>query len=137
MPNNRSPDERRRARRFDAQLPVRLKGILVYSAGTSDSSSGNMLRVLCQTRDISARGLSLAVPAAQIDAASLPRESCRMLVILEIPTGAVALEAAPVHYKLIAEAHDASVYLIGASIEHISPADHARYLEYLRTLADF
>lgn len=137
MSNMRSLDERRQAPRFDAQLPVRLKGILVYSAGTPDSSSGNMLRVLCQTRDISAKGLSLAVPAAQIDAAYLPRESCLMLVMLEIPTGAVALEAAPMHYKLIEEANGAGVYLIGASIQNISPADHTRYLEYLRTLADF
>jgi hypothetical protein len=130
----REGDERRQEPRFDAQLPARLKSVLLYSAGTGDSSSGNVLRVLCQTRDISAQGLSLAVSAAQIDERYLPRETCLMLVMLELPEGStVALEAAPVHYQLIDEEAQ-SVYLIGAGINHISPSDRARYLEYLSTL---
>lgn len=128
-------DERRREPRVAAQLSARLKSVLVYSAGTDDSASGNMLRVPCQTRDISATGLSLAVPADQLDERYLPRESCLMLVILELPTGwPVALEAAPAHHKRVEE-EGRALYLVGASIRDVSAADRARYLEYLGTLA--
>ena len=131
-------DERRRSPRFPAQLPARLDAILVYSAGaTGDDSGGNLLRLSCRTRDVSEEGLSLVVPAARLDAGTLPRESCLMLVLLELPGGQVALEASPMHHR--ADAGDAAEggasHLIGASIKNISERDRARYLAYLDTLA--
>ncbi|HEV2765279.1 MAG TPA: PilZ domain-containing protein [Pyrinomonadaceae bacterium] len=128
------PDERRHARRFHAQLPARLKGILVYNAG-GDDAGGNLLRLSCRTRDVSEAGLALVVPAGRLDERFLPRESCLMLVLLDLPEGQVALEAAPMHHQLLADDEDGSSYLIGASIRGISERDRARYLAFLDTLA--
>ncbi|HEY0077492.1 MAG TPA: hypothetical protein VGB73_02520 [Pyrinomonadaceae bacterium] len=125
--------ERRRARRYEAQLPARLNGIMVYSSGTEDSAGGNLLRVSCLTRDISRTGLSLVVPVEKLDARFLPRESCLMLVMLELPEGGVALEAAPMHYKIVEE-DEGRLYHLGAGITKISEADRTRYLEYLDSL---
>ena len=125
--------ERRRARRYEAQLPARLNGILVYSSGTNDNASGNLLRVSCLTRDISRTGLSLVVPVEKIDARYLPRESCLMLVMLELPEGSVALEASPMHYKIVEE-DEQRLYHFGAGITKISEDDLSRYLAYLDSL---
>lgn len=130
MPRLWGGSERRRSPRYEAQLPARLNGIMVYSTGTSGGSDGNLLRVSCHTRDISETGLSLVVPVERIAAQYLPRESCLMLVMLELPTGSVALEAAPMHYKLIEE-DGARLYHIGTHIENISAGDRERYLDFL------
>ena len=132
-------DERRRSRRFHAQLPARLDAVLVYSDGRAgDAAGGNLLRLSCRTRDLSETGLALVVPAARLDERFLPRESCLMLVLLELPggSGQVALEAAPMHHQLVGgdEAGGAS-YLVGASIQNISGRDRARFLAFLDTLA--
>lgn len=129
--------ERRRSPRFPAQLPARLDALVVYSAGgAGDPAGGNLLRLACRTRDVSEEGLSLVVPAAGLDAETLPRESCLMLVLLELPGGQVALEAAPMHARPGADEEEAGAsYLIGASIRNISERDRARYLAYLDTLA--
>ena len=131
-------DERRRSRRFHAQLPARLDAVLVYSDGRAgDAAGGNLLRLSCRTRDLSETGLALVVPAARLDERFLPRESCLMLVLLELPGGGrVALEAAPMHHQLVddGEAGGAN-YLVGASIRNISGSDRAHFLAFLDTLA--
>ena len=129
------PDERRHSRRFDAQLPARLDGILVYSAGEAgDDAGGNLLRLACRTRDVSEAGLALVVPAARLDERFLPRESCLMLVLLELPGGQVALEAAPMHHQLVRSDDGEPSYLVGASIRNISERDRALYLAFLDAL---
>lgn len=131
-------DERRRSPRFPAQLPARLDAVVLYSAGgAGDPADGNLLRLACRTRDVSEEGLSLVFPAARFAAEDLPRESCLMLVLLELPGGGqVALEAAPMHGRPAAgDEEDGASYLIGASIRNISERDRARYLAYLDTLA--
>ncbi|HYO63835.1 MAG TPA: PilZ domain-containing protein [Pyrinomonadaceae bacterium] len=136
-----SGDERRRSRRFKAQLPATLDAVLIYSAGRGDDpSGGNLLRLTCRTRDVSEDGLSLVVPAARLASESLPRESCLMLVLLELPGGQVALEAVPMHRRPAGEAKDDAneagvLHLIGASIKNISERDRALYLSYLDALA--
>ena len=130
-------DERRRSTRFRAQLPARLDAVLVYSAGgAGDDAGGNLLRLSCRTRDVSEAGLALVVPAARLDERFLPRESCLMLVLLELPGGGqVALEAAPMHHQLVNDEAGGAGYLVGASIRNISGRDRARFLAFLDALA--
>ncbi|HYP52622.1 MAG TPA: PilZ domain-containing protein, partial [Pyrinomonadaceae bacterium] len=124
-----SGDERRRSRRFKAQLPATLDAVLVYTAGReNDPAGGNLLRLACRTRDVSEDGLSLVVPSARLSAESLPRESCLMLVLLELPGGQVALEAAPMHRGPSGENEAGASHRIGASIRNISERDRERYL---------
>lgn len=133
MSNSPNNTDRRLFPRFDAQLKAYLRGILIYSAGADTAREQNLLSIPCYTRDVSEVGLSLVVPNESIDEKLLPAEGCLILVMLEIPAGRVALEARPLHFRLMDENPERG-YLIGAQITQISENDRAQYQSYLEGL---
>ena len=86
------------------------------------------------TRDMRATGLSLVVPAIRIGGEEIVGENRRLRVVLELPSGAVELEVAPVRYEPLDAEETAEGYLIGARITEISDSDCVRFVKYLRTL---
>ena len=62
-------------------------------------------------------------------------EGRSLLVTLELPSGAVRMEATPAHYlRLDADAGEPA-YLIGLRITSMSEADGAAYRRYLEELS--
>lgn len=83
------------------------------------------------TRDISPDGLGLIVPAIRIGEHYLAGENCRLLVLLELPSGPVYIHATSVRYERLDEDKNDHGYLIGARITEMSPEHRKRFMSYL------
>ena len=84
------------------------------------------------TKDISESGLALVVPSLRIGDTYLTDSKCKLrIVLLNLPTGEVEIEAAPVRYE---ELEGGAGHLIGVRITRISEDDRARFNQYLNTL---
>jgi hypothetical protein len=121
--------ERRRAPRHGARLRV------TVSLAEQPHTSHAPRAVAGHTRDLSATGLGLVLPAIRIGERYLTGEGRRITVALELPARAITLHAAPVRYeRLDEETAGESGYLIGAQITEMDPEDRAHFDEYLRGL---
>ncbi|HYP54637.1 MAG TPA: PilZ domain-containing protein [Pyrinomonadaceae bacterium] len=87
----------------------------------------------CHTVDISASGLALAVPSIRVGERYLTGDGRLLLVALELPSGPLALRAAPVRYERLEEPDTG--YIIGARITSFDGGDGTPLAEFLRTLA--
>jgi hypothetical protein len=132
-------DERRQAPRHQTKLKAHLLfSVLLVGTKTSvDSAPPQSLNLVGQTRDISATGLGLVIPVAQIDEKYLVGEESTLRVELYLPTGLIEISARPVRCERLSETREKSIfpegYLIGAQITEVSDPD--RFIEYLKTLA--
>ena len=86
------------------------------------------------TRDISATGLGLILPAIHVGGHYLTGEDRMLRIALELPPEPIQIEAAPVRYERLEEGETETGYLIGAHIEQMSDVDRARFMQYLKTL---
>lgn len=86
------------------------------------------------TRDISATGLALILPAIRLGERYLMGEGRKIDVVLELPTKTITLRATPVRYERVEEGEGDAGYIVGAHISEISEADRAHFIEYLRSL---
>jgi len=85
------------------------------------------------TRDISETGLALVVPSLRIGDTYLTDSKCKLrIVLLNLPTGQVEIEASPVRYE---ELDEGAGHLIGVRILKIKDEDRARLTQYLETLS--
>jgi hypothetical protein len=71
------------------------------------------------TRDVSAKGLGLIVPAIRIGERYLAGENCRLTVTLELPSGPIEVRAIAMRYEPLEDEIDQG-YLIGARITEMS-----------------
>lgn len=83
-------------------------------------------------RDLSPKGLGIIVPLIRIGERYLAGQDCRLIILLELPTGTVTLHATSVRYERLDENPDDDGYLIGARITHMSDEDRDRYMAYVR-----
>ena len=98
------------------------------------TAAGQSLRLAGYTRDISATGLALIVPAIRVGGQYITGENRTLQIMLKLPTGFIEIQATPVRYSpLEAEGTDTG-YLIGAQIVHMSDQHRARFNAYLDTL---
>jgi hypothetical protein len=67
-------------------------------------------------RDISKTGVSLVVPSVSFGDSFLTDGYCEMRIMVELPNGAVNIQAAPVRYDKLDEAPGDGAYLVGARI---------------------
>jgi c-di-GMP-binding flagellar brake protein YcgR len=86
------------------------------------------------TRDISATGLALVVPAIRIGERYLTGPDRQLRITLELPSGYIELQAAPVRYERLDNGDADTGYLIGTHINSIDEPDRARLVSYLQTL---
>jgi len=124
----------RRAPRHRARLLLSIS--LISQGGTTMTPGAQRNAAVLQghTRDVSATGLSLVVPSIRIGDRYLTGEDRTLDIALELETGRVHLQAAPMRYEPLER--DASEtepgYLIGAHIMAMSGGDRIRFSEYLQ-----
>ena len=123
---------RRRAPRYRARL---LFSVSLLDKATADKSSPPQKRrapaVEGYTRDLSATGLALIVPAIRVGDRYLSGEGNILSIKLELPAGPVQIQAAPVRYEQLGEDSEEKGFLIGTHITEMSESDRTRYTEYL------
>jgi hypothetical protein len=91
----------------------------------------------CRTRDVSESGLGLVSNSIYLGYTCVVDEGRVLLVSLELPAGALELEATPAHYVRLADAGaSATTYLIGLRIGDVSVEARAAYAAFLDSLAE-
>ena len=121
--------DRRRAPRFPLRVPCRVS---LHDPGGAGARPAPQLEG--HTRDISARGLALVLPAVRVGGRYLTGADVLLRVVLEHPAGPLELLAAPVHYDQLSAEGDEQGFLIGVKIKTWSAADRARYEAQLNEL---
>jgi hypothetical protein len=129
---------RRRAPRYIAHLEAGLA--LSVSPPSSKISAeqaqakGRSLNLAGYTRDISATGLALIVPAIRIGGQYITGENRALQIMLKLPTGSVLIHGTPVRYSPLEEEGEDTGYLIGVQITTMSDQDRARFNAYLESM---
>ncbi len=124
----------RRAPRHRARLSLRVSLINGGTIATTPGTRNNAAILQGHTRDVSATGLALVVPSIRIGDRYLTGEDRTLSIALELATGSVHLQAAPMRYEPL-ELDDSETepgYLIGAHIKMMSGTDRLRFSEYLQ-----
>ena len=85
------------------------------------------------TRDVSACGLALILPAVRVGDRYLAGEAQTLHVTLRLPSATVRLRAAPARYERLDEGDADTGYLIGLRITHVDDAGRAALDEYLKS----
>ena len=83
------------------------------------------------TRDISANGLGLVMPAIRIGDRYLAGENCRLAITLELPDKPIQLTASSERYEPLEDPAEMG-FLIGVHITNISDEDRKLFIAYLR-----
>jgi len=84
------------------------------------------------TRDVSACGLAVILPAVRVGERYLAGESQTLAITLRLPARAVRLRATPARYQRLEEGPDTG-YLIGLRIAEMDARDRAALDEYLKS----
>ncbi len=126
----RSGDERRRKPRYGVSLSCSIALI----EGESDILFPNE-KLECRTRDISETGLGIAAPTIYLGYTCIIDEARSLHVRLELPAGAVEMEAMAAHYLRHDEGGADSTYLIGLRITTMTDNHRALYATYLDSLS--
>jgi hypothetical protein len=87
------------------------------------------------TRDLSAHGLTLLLPAVRVGSRYLTDAEGYLGVKLETPSGPVSMLAAPARFEQLPTPEDGYGCLLGVRIIKMGDGDRAAYLSYLQTLA--
>ena len=124
----RSP---RRGARFAARLPLSVSPL----SEAEDFDPGQRYSLSGLTRDLSARGLTLLLPAMRVGSRYLTDAAGYLAIKVETPSGPVCLLAAPARFEHLPEANEGYSYLLGVRIVRMSDPDRATYHSYLATLA--
>lgn len=121
--------DRRRAPRVRLRLPfsLSLPGIRSNARGAQHS-----LALEGFTRDVSATGLALILPAIRIGEHYLTGEGRILRITLEFPTGPIQIDAVPVRYERLDETEPEKGYLVGVKITEMSDDDRARFNEGIK-----
>lgn len=120
---------RRRAPRHSLRLP--------FSLSLSDvppNANGARRSPVLEgfTRDVSATGMALILPAIRIGEHYLMGEGRNLRLIIELPTGPIEMDVTPVRYERLDEDETDKGYLVGVQIAEMSDHDRARYNQGMR-----
>ena len=122
--------DRRRSPRFHVRLPC---AISLHEPG--DEGARRHAPLAGFTRDISASGLSLIMPAVRVGERYLTGAGVTLRIRLEHPSGPLELLATPVHYDQLGGEEADRGFLIGVRIAAMDETDRARYLAHLKQLS--
>ena len=120
---------RRRAPRVRLRLPFSVSLPDVRSNAHGERRSPSLEGF---TRDVSATGLALILPAIRIGERYLTGEGSVLRITLEFPTGPLQIDAVPVRYERLDEDESEKGYLVGVRIMEMSDDDRARFNEGMR-----
>lgn len=119
-------------RRHMARYRVRLD-VTVAPATPMKANGRRQASLRGYTRDISANGLGLIMPAIRIGDRYLAGENCRLAITLELPEGPIELAATSARYEPLEDPSEVG-FLIGTRITSISDAHRKLFLSYLHDL---
>lgn len=122
---------RRRAPRRRLRLPC---SVAPHEPGNAGARRASQLAGY--TRDLSASGLALILPAVRVGGRYLTGADVTLRVVLELPTGPLALLATPVRHEQLGADDADRGFLIGVRITEMSAADRARYEAHLTQAGD-
>ena len=91
--------ERRAARRFEARHVARLRFVTPLSDVRGGDFGGLWPTLICQTRDVSERGLALLVPALREDDENFFGVEGRVRVTVSLPTGVLEVGGVTARYE--------------------------------------
>lgn len=118
--------DRRWARRLRVRLPLNVSLL--------ETSKANGRRPLPglegYTYDIGPTGLAIVVPVIRIGEHYLAGEDRVLLIVLNLPSGPVEIQATPVRYERL-EKDESGNYLIGTRIKQMSAGDRTNLITYL------
>ena len=119
--------DRRRAPRHQARLAVVVSLMNIRVVATPATVSGH-------TRDASAGGLVLLLPAIRIGDRYLVGEDHTLRITLKLPSGHARLYGKPVRYERLEGEHPDGAFFVGIRLEQTGDADYAAFSEYLKSL---
>ena len=127
---------RRRGARYSARIPFNVSVADPKRAGGAVASAGAKApaSLAGRTRDLGEDDLNLVVPSIRIGGDYITVKDNKLLITLELPSGAVSLIAVPARFEQLDGEHAGEGYLVGVRIEAMSDADRERYLKHLLTL---
>ena len=122
--------ERRRKPRYHAELPCE-----VAPADADIIFPGERLE--CRTRDLSETGVGVVAGSIYVGYTCVVDEGRTLLIKLELPSGALRMEATAAHYLRLDAGGDESTYLIGLRITSMQDAARTLYNQYLEELSKY
>lgn len=125
--------DRRSSPRRKAQRQARLLFNVSLVSEATGESNVQTIPLAGFTRDVSEKGLGLIVPSLRVGDRYLVDEGCTLrVVLLDLPTGEVEIFCTPRRYEEMKAPETG--HLIGVEITEMSEQDHARLLQFLKTL---
>jgi c-di-GMP-binding flagellar brake protein YcgR len=118
-------------RAVNLSLRVSLAGPLQYSSGSLPPSLALRPTLKGKTRDISADGLALSLPAVHIGGLYFTNSERKLRVSLDLDHTTIEFEVLPVRYE---RPDDNSDYIVGAKIVSMSEAVRAEYDNFVQNL---
>jgi hypothetical protein len=119
----------RRAHRRRVRLPFTLS---LHEPGKKANGGRPLPKLSGVTKDVSATGLALIVPAIRIGGHYLAGGDRTLDVEVELPSGSIHVRATSVRYEPVDEDRSEEGYVIGVTITDISAADRERLKTYLK-----
>jgi hypothetical protein len=119
--------DRRRAPRHHVRLPVVVSLLNVRVVATPATLSGH-------TRDVSADGLGLILPAIRIGDRYLVGEDHVLRINLKLPDAHARLYGVPVRYERLEDEGTERGFFVGLRLTETHDPDYAVFSEYLKTL---
>ena len=127
--------DRRRAPRRGARFVARLPLAVTPLGDAEEFDPGAQISLAGSTRDLSARGLTLLLPAVRVGSRYLTESDGYLGLKVETPSGPVCMLATAARFEHLPEGDQGYGYLLGVRIVKMVEGDRATYLSYLRTLA--
>jgi hypothetical protein len=124
---------RRRGARYSARIPFNVSVADPKRAGGAKAAKP-AASLAGRTRDLGEGDLNLVVPSIRIGGDYITLKENKLLITLELPSGAVSLIATPARFEQLAGEEAGAGYLVGVRIEEMSAPERERYVEHLRTL---
>lgn len=122
--------ERRAARRYKARHVARLQFVTLLADLREVDGTGLWPTIICQTLDVSERGLTLLVPALREDDDNFFGVKGPVLVTLALPAGAVSVKATAVRYER--GGAGAGEFLVCVEVTETEGATAERWVSHVR-----
>ena len=91
-------------------------------------------KLYCRTRDVSETGVGLVANSIYLGYTCVVDEGRALLVTLELPFGAVEMEAMAAHYLRLDASSRETTYLLGLRITSMAEDQRALYESFLESL---
>lgn len=118
---------RRRAPRHGSRLAAVVSLLDAGGSAHPTTLSGH-------TRDASASGLGIVLPAIRVGGRYLVGEGQTLRIVLKLPEAHARLYATPVRYEQLEPGQNETGYLVGVRLTETGDADYAAFIKYLETI---